>query len=564
MNYNKKDYIIHNGKRYYAEGGIERELPSYFQAESFGDRGSVSPKQPKQTSDLAGHQYYRHLSPERKKSFLEGRGRIYQYIMNRFSDGLELDMNNGKTAKEKNQIKQNQEIVKERVLKETGIDLNDWRNKTNKYRNVLNGKANEDVTDNLTQGFNAENDRKVYKYLSSLGGNMFTPDSDGDVRLGANVVESVGKFYHSGNLARRPKEEVDAIRKLLLNSKYSDLFNDVELPNFTRAIDTDGNKYYTIETNRDKNGNSIGNIMVALDKDNNVIPMFANRTTDNNGNVIYSNGVRYATDDDDTRYDYIENWRKGDGEKLNYFTNNDTMYSSRDDNGIWDGYNNKHTKYNINANDYGDFDENVDFKSLGGRTTRYYAVGGTTGEQIPIGEVEQPNDYNMIGEGGSHEQNPMGGVPYGVNQDGTQNMVEEGEVSVGNNVFSDRTQMSPELCQQLGLPEGTTPAQAMQQIETLYEQGQIGDEEFQEIQQIIFQDQEAQKQGAEDNIAQMQQEMPSEGIQPNMMQGASMPPEMIQQSAPPMQPPMQQGAAEGIQPEMVQGYGFGGRRWGCR
>lgn len=176
--------------------------------------------------------------------------------------------------------------------------------------------------------------------------------------------------------------------------------------------------------------------------------------------------------------------------------------------------------------------------------------------------MEHP-DYNMIGEGGSHEQNPMGGVPYGVTQDGTQNMVEEGEVSVGNNVFSDRIQMSPKLCQQLGLPEGTSPAQAMQQIEALYEQGQIGDEEFQEIQQIIFQDQEKQKQGAEGSIEQMQQsEMPSEGIQPYMMQGASMPPETMQQGTQPMQSPMQQGTPEGIQPEMVQGgaYAYGGRR----
>lgn len=37
-------------------------------------------------------------------------------------------------------------------------------------------------------------------------------------------------------------------------------------------------------------------------------------------------------------------------------------------------------------------------------------------------------------------------------------MVEEGEVSVDNNVFSDRTQMSPELCQQLGLSEVTNNA----------------------------------------------------------------------------------------------------------
>lgn len=164
-----------------------------------------------------------------------------------------------------------------------------------------------------------------------------------------------------------------------------------------------------------------------------------------------------------------------------------------------------------------------------------YAVGGTTGEQIPIGE--QP-DYNMVGAGGSHEQNPQGGVPYGMNQDGSQNMVEQGEVSVGNNVFSDRTAMSPELCQQLGLPEGTSPAQAMQQIEQLYEQGQIGDQEFQEIQQIIFEDQEAQKQGA----------MPQEGISPEMMG-------MPQQQPMPMQ-------NEGISPEMMQGgaMAFGGRR----
>ena len=191
--------------------------------------------------------------------------------------------------------------------------------------------------------------------------------------------------------------------------------------------------------------------------------------------------------------------------------------------------------------------------ALGGRTSRLYANGGEMG-QIPLGEQE---DYNMVGAGGSHEMNPQGGVPYGVNQDGTQNMVEEGEVSVGDKVFSDRTQLTPELCQQLGLPEGTSPAQAMQQIEALYEQGQIGDEEFQEIQNIIFQDQESQKQG------EMQQEMPpNEGISPDMIQGANMPqgggmpPEMMQQQGAPMTP-----QNEGIQPEMVQGYAYGGRMW---
>lgn len=91
--------------------------------------------------------------------------------------------------------------------------------------------------------------------------------------------------------------------------------------------------------------------------------------------------------------------------------------------------------------------------AYGGRTSRrLYAAGGSMG-MIPMGEQE---DYNMVGAGGSHEQNPMGGVPYGMNADGSQNMVEQGEASVGNQVFSDRSSLSPELCQQLGLPSVAT------------------------------------------------------------------------------------------------------------
>ena len=164
---------------------------------------------------------------------------------------------------------------------------------------------------------------------------------------------------------------------------------------------------------------------------------------------------------------------------------------------------------------------------------RLYADGGAMG-MIPLGEQE---DYNAVNAGGSHEENPMGGVPYGVNQDGSQNMVEQGEVSVGDNVFSDRSALSPELCQQLGMPEGTSPAQAMQQIEQLYQQGQLSDEEYQEVQQIIFQDQEMQKQN----------------------QGSSY--QQGQVGGDPMQQGVNPYQNEGIQPEMVEGgqqYAWGG------
>lgn len=184
--------------------------------------------------------------------------------------------------------------------------------------------------------------------------------------------------------------------------------------------------------------------------------------------------------------------------------------------------------------------DKVQSNAYGGKINRYYADGGAMG-QIPLGE-QMPEDYNMVGEGGMHEENPMGGVPYGMNQDGSQNMVEEGEVSVGDNVFSNRIQLSPELCEQLGMPQGTTPAEAMQQIEQLYEQGQISDEEFQEVQQIIFQDQEQQKENVGGSYQQGQVGGPgvqNEGIDPNM--GMQMDPMAMQE-----QP-------EGITPDMMQG-----------
>lgn len=53
--------------------------------------------------------------------------------------------------------------------------------------------------------------------------------------------------------------------------------------------------------------------------------------------------------------------------------------------------------------------------------------------------------YTEFNEGGSHEANPLGGIPISQKQDGTQNLVEEGETKNGEYVFSDRLKMtSPE------------------------------------------------------------------------------------------------------------------------
>ncbi len=48
------------------------------------------------------------------------------------------------------------------------------------------------------------------------------------------------------------------------------------------------------------------------------------------------------------------------------------------------------------------------------------------------------NGVTMIGNGGTHEQNPMEGVPMGIDPQGIPNLVEEGEVIFNDYVFSNR------------------------------------------------------------------------------------------------------------------------------
>lgn len=52
------------------------------------------------------------------------------------------------------------------------------------------------------------------------------------------------------------------------------------------------------------------------------------------------------------------------------------------------------------------------------------------------------NQSNVFGEGGTHEQNPNGGIPQGMGANGRMNTVEQGEVSYtfedGKYIFSNR------------------------------------------------------------------------------------------------------------------------------
>ena len=64
------------------------------------------------------------------------------------------------------------------------------------------------------------------------------------------------------------------------------------------------------------------------------------------------------------------------------------------------------------------------------------------------------NDLIIIGNGGTHEENPMEGVPMGVDKQGVPNLVEEGEVIFNDYVFSNRMNVPNSMRSSLGLSKG--------------------------------------------------------------------------------------------------------------
>lgn len=70
-----------------------------------------------------------------------------------------------------------------------------------------------------------------------------------------------------------------------------------------------------------------------------------------------------------------------------------------------------------------------------------YDEGGNLYTSVPnVGQhgANFSNGVTIIGNGGSHEENPFEGVPMGIAPDGTPNLVEQGEVKFNDYIFSNR------------------------------------------------------------------------------------------------------------------------------
>lgn len=56
-------------------------------------------------------------------------------------------------------------------------------------------------------------------------------------------------------------------------------------------------------------------------------------------------------------------------------------------------------------------------------------------------------------EGGSHEENPLGGIPQGMGANGQMNVVEEGETKFEDYIFSDQLKLDKEMAEEFDLPK---------------------------------------------------------------------------------------------------------------
>ena len=64
-----------------------------------------------------------------------------------------------------------------------------------------------------------------------------------------------------------------------------------------------------------------------------------------------------------------------------------------------------------------------------------------------------PQGYTKVNEGGSHEENPNGGVQLGVDQNGVPNLLEEGEPVYKDFVYSDNIKADAKFLEQYGIPK---------------------------------------------------------------------------------------------------------------
>lgn len=102
-------------------------------------------------------------------------------------------------------------------------------------------------------------------------------------------------------------------------------------------------------------------------------------------------------------------------------------------------------------------------------TMRYTGTMSPFGNQFNLGgELSHggifDDNFNTISNGGTHEENPYGGVPMGVDNQGIPNLVEEGEVIWDNYVFSNKLKVPSKVNKKYNLKDNSTFAEAIKKL----------------------------------------------------------------------------------------------------
>lgn len=218
------------------------------------------------------------------------------------------------------------------------------------------------------------------------------------------------------------------------------------------------------------------------------------------------------------------------------------------------------------------------FKQGGAMNRNYYSMGGRA--------FADGGQLTQFTEGGTHEQNPLGGIPQGFAPDGKLNLVEQGEtkLNAADYVFSDQIKVSKETATLFGLSKGDigkTFADASKKANrpnSRRENDTIEQVAIQRDLENLMQAQEQQKETEkQEAIAEMQAKYPDlqvvdqaamqqadaamqEGMQQPMMDEAAMM-QQQQQMAPPAQAPQEIDPAMMAQMQQQGMMSYGGKMY---
>lgn len=161
------------------------------------------------------------------------------------------------------------------------------------------------------------------------------------------------------------------------------------------------------------------------------------------------------------------------------------------------------------------------------------------------------NELTQFNEGGSHEQNPLGGIPQGQNPQGGMNMVEEGESKFNDYIYSDRLIISKDLAEAFGLPKSYIDksfSEASKSIDKKFKEREdnISNRTKEGMFNKLMEAQEALK---EIQAPQQPQEGMEQGMEQQMPQGMGMDPSMMQQIDPSMMQQMDPNIGQGQMPQ---------------